>query len=94
MINFADETPTVSRKAWKAFLVALIRERVNLRLVASTRADHIVRDADILHLYRQAGFERFLLGIESYTESTRRKIAKGGSIAADRRSGKRIQWTR
>jgi anaerobic magnesium-protoporphyrin IX monomethyl ester cyclase len=86
VINFADETPTVSRSAWKAFLEALIRERVPLRLVASTRADHIVRDADILHLYKQAGFERFLLGIESYTESTRRKISKGGSIAADRRA--------
>jgi len=86
VVNFADETPTVSRSAWKAFLEALIREQVPLRLVASTRADHIVRDADILHLYKRAGFERFLLGIESYTESTRRKIAKGGSIARDRRA--------
>jgi anaerobic magnesium-protoporphyrin IX monomethyl ester cyclase len=86
VVNFADETPTVSRRAWKAFLEALIEERVPLGLVASTRADHIVRDADILHLYRKAGFERFLLGIESYAETTRRKIAKGGSMADDRRA--------
>ncbi len=86
VINFADETPTVSREAWKAFLEALVEERVPLKLVASTRADHIVRDADILHLYRKAGFERFLLGIESYTESTRRRIAKGGSMTDDRRA--------
>lgn len=86
VINFADETPTVSRSAWKRFLEALIGERVALGLVASTRADHIVRDADILHLYKRAGFERFLLGIESYSETTRRKISKGGSVEADRRA--------
>ena len=33
-----------------------------LILVGSTRADDIVRDADILHLYKKAGCQRFLLG--------------------------------
>jgi anaerobic magnesium-protoporphyrin IX monomethyl ester cyclase len=62
VINFADENPSASRKAWRAFLEALIAEKVELILVGSTRADDIVRDADILHLYKQASFERFLLG--------------------------------
>src|SRR5262249_52757327 len=68
LINFADELPTGSRKAWKAFLHALIRENVRLTLVGSTRAGDIVRDADLLHLYKRAGVIRFLLGIESYRE--------------------------
>ena len=55
LINFADELPTGSRKAWKAFLEALIAENVSLILVGSTRASDIVRDADILHLYKKAG---------------------------------------
>lgn len=50
VINFADENPTASRKAWHAFLEALIAESVEVTLVASTRAGDIVRDADILHL--------------------------------------------
>jgi anaerobic magnesium-protoporphyrin IX monomethyl ester cyclase len=84
VINFADENPTVSRKAWRAFLEALIAENVELTLVGSTRADDIVRDADILHLYKQAGFERFLLGMENTDEATLRLIRKGGGTKTDR----------
>ena len=84
VINFADENPTVSRKAWRAFLEALIAENLDLTLVGSTRADDIVRDADILHLYKKAGFERFLLGMENTDEATLRMIRKGGGTATDR----------
>jgi anaerobic magnesium-protoporphyrin IX monomethyl ester cyclase len=84
LINFADELPTGSRKAWQAFLEALIAENVNLTLVGSTRTGDIVRDADILHLYRKAGVIRFLLGIESYEESTLKTIKKGATTSEDR----------
>jgi anaerobic magnesium-protoporphyrin IX monomethyl ester cyclase len=84
VINFADENPTSSKQAWRAFLEALIAENVPLTLVGSTRADDIVRDADILHLYKKAGVARFLLGIENYDEETLRKIRKGGTTAKDR----------
>lgn len=86
VINLADENPTASKPAWRAFLEALIAENVPLTLVGSTRADDIVRDADILHLYKQAGVARFLLGIENYDEETLRKICKGGTIAQDRQA--------
>lgn len=84
VINFADENPTASRSAWKQFLEALIAEDVPLILVGSTRAGDIVRDADILHLYRRAGVARFLLGIESTDESTLRRIRKGSAPGTDR----------
>ena len=84
MFNFADENPTASRSAWRAFLEAMIAENVPVILVGSTRADDIVRDADILHLYKKAGFERFLLGIENYKKEVLQKINKGASIAKDR----------
>ncbi|QWP76653.1 magnesium-protoporphyrin IX monomethyl ester anaerobic oxidative cyclase [Lysobacter sp. K5869] len=84
LINFADELPTGSRKAWKAFLEALIAENVDLTLVGSTRAGDIVRDADLLPLYKRAGVVRFLLGIESYSEATLSKIRKGASVSEDR----------
>ncbi len=38
VFNFADENPTASRKAWKAFLEALIATGVKVKLVGSTRA--------------------------------------------------------
>lgn len=86
LINFADELPTGSRKMWQAFLEALIAEQVPLLLVGSTRASDIVRDRDILHLYKRAGVIRFLLGIESYDDETIRKIKKGASTSEDRRA--------
>lgn len=84
VINFADENPTASQPAWRAFLEALIAEDVPLILVGSTRADDIVRDAGILHLYKKAGVARFLLGIESYDEETLSKVHKGSAAARDR----------
>lgn len=84
VINFADENPTSSRKAWRTFLEALIAEDVDLLLVGSTRADDIVRDADILHLYRKAGWVRFLLGLENTDAATLALIRKGGTIDTDR----------
>ncbi|MHC2583848.1 anaerobic magnesium-protoporphyrin IX monomethyl ester cyclase [Bradyrhizobium diazoefficiens] len=84
VINFADENPTVSKKVWRAFLEALIAENVDLILVGSTRADDIVRDADILHLYKKAGWQRFLLGLENTDERTLELIRKGATTAVDR----------
>jgi anaerobic magnesium-protoporphyrin IX monomethyl ester cyclase len=84
VVNLADENPLASREAWRSFLEALIAEQVPLTLVGSARADDIVRDADILPLYKQAGVARFLLGIERYDEATLQKIRKGGTPEKDR----------
>lgn len=84
LINLADENPTASRPAWKAFLEALIAENVPLILIGTTRASDIVRDADILHLYKKAGVARFLLGLESTDDATLQAIHKGSTKAIDR----------
>jgi anaerobic magnesium-protoporphyrin IX monomethyl ester cyclase len=84
LINFADENPTASRSAWEAFLKAMIAENVPLVMIGTTRAGDIVRDADILHLYRRAGVARFLLGMESTDEKTLQAIHKGSTKAIDR----------
>ncbi|MBZ9868614.1 magnesium-protoporphyrin IX monomethyl ester anaerobic oxidative cyclase [Mesorhizobium sp. CA15] len=84
LINLADENPTSSKKAWRAFLDAMIAENVPVLIVGSTRADDIVRDADILHLYRKAGVIRWLLGMENTDEQTLSLIRKGGSTKSDR----------
>jgi len=84
LINFADENPTADRAAWQTFLEALIAEKVPLVLIGTTRAGDIVRDADILHLYRKAGVARFLLGLESTDDATLQAIHKGSTRAIDR----------
>jgi anaerobic magnesium-protoporphyrin IX monomethyl ester cyclase len=77
MISFADENPTTSKKVWRELLVAIIAENCQFTMIATLRADDIVRDADILHLYRQAGFERFLIGMEHTDAATLERIKKG-----------------
>lgn len=84
VFNFADENPSAGRKPWRAFLEALIATGFQVTLVGSTRADDIVRDADILHLYKQAGFERFLMGTETADAATIALIRKGAATTTDR----------
>lgn len=83
LINFADELPTGSQEAWKRFLNALIEENVSLLLVGSTRAGDIIRDKDLLPLYKKAGVVRFLLGIECYNEQVLSKIRKDSDTVND-----------
>lgn len=85
LISFADENPTTSKKVWRAFLEALIAEDLpDLTMIATLRAGDIVRDADILHLYRKAGFRRFLIGMEHTDEATLEKVRKGSDTKTDR----------
>ena len=84
VFNFADENPTSSRLHWKAFCEALIAEKVDVILVGSTRAGDIVRDGDILHLYKKAGVQRFLLGMETTDPKTLDLIRKGSTTTIDR----------
>lgn len=84
LINLADENPTVNKELWRELCEAIISEKIKITIIGSTRADDIVRDADILHLYRQAGVERFLLGMENTDEATLKKIRKGGTAHKDR----------
>lgn len=84
LVSLADENPTTSPKAWRAFLDAMIAQDVPVTIIGSTRADDIVRDAKILHLYRRAGVLRFLMGYESTDEQTLDNVRKGGSRPKDR----------
>ncbi|MEO1375355.1 MAG: magnesium-protoporphyrin IX monomethyl ester anaerobic oxidative cyclase [Cyanobacteria bacterium J06635_10] len=84
LINLADENPTVNKAIWRELCEAIIAENINITIIGSTRADDIVRDADILHLYRKAGVERFLMGMENTDEATLKKIRKGGATKTDR----------
>ena len=86
MISWADENPTTSKKVWREVLEAIIAQNIKVTMIATLRADDIVRDTDILHLYRQAGFERFLIGMEHTDEATLAKVRKGSTTKTDRQA--------
>ncbi len=82
-VDMADENPTSSPRIWRQFLQALIAEDVPVKLFATIRADDIVRDRDFLHLYKQAGLECALMGIETTNARTMKQIRKGSSRQKD-----------
>jgi anaerobic magnesium-protoporphyrin IX monomethyl ester cyclase len=82
-VDFADENPTSSPRIWRQLLKALIAERSPVKLFATIRADDIVRDKDILHLYKKAGIECVLMGIETTNASTMEQIRKGSTQQKD-----------
>src|SRR5215470_16342386 len=52
----ADENPTTLKDVWQKVLLEIADRRLPIGMCASIRAQDIVRDADILPLYKQAGF--------------------------------------
>jgi anaerobic magnesium-protoporphyrin IX monomethyl ester cyclase len=76
----ADENPTTLKEVWRSVLEEIIRREMDIGLCASIRAQDIVRDADILPLYRRAGFTYVLMGIETVTDATLDRIRKGSSV--------------
>ena len=82
-VDLADENPTTSPKTFRRFLEALAAHEVDVRLFATIRADDVVRDAVLLPLYKRAGVECVLMGMETTDAATLARIRKGSTTATD-----------
>jgi anaerobic magnesium-protoporphyrin IX monomethyl ester cyclase len=82
-ITLADENPTTLRKPWQRLLEELTRRRLPVSFFATIRASDIVRDADILSLYRSAGIQHILMGIETTRAEVIERIRKRSDVATD-----------
>ena len=82
-ITLADENPTTLEGEWRAFLEEMAARRLPVRFFATIRASDIVRDRDIMPLYRDAGILYVLMGIESTSEEVLRQIKKGSTTRED-----------
>lgn len=76
----ADENPTTDKAIWKGVLEEIIRRGLDISLSATIRSQDIVRDADLMPLYKQAGFIYILLGLETVTDENMDKIRKGSCV--------------
>lgn len=82
-ITLADENPTTHKERWRSFLEEVAARKLPVRFFATIRATDIVRDRDILNLYREAGILYVLMGIESTSDEVLRQIAKGSTTRED-----------
>jgi anaerobic magnesium-protoporphyrin IX monomethyl ester cyclase len=85
-ITLADENPTTLRPVWQRCLEEVARRRLLVYFFATIRATDIVRDADLLPLYRDAGILYVLMGLESTDPAVLRRINKGSTPGHDRQA--------
>jgi anaerobic magnesium-protoporphyrin IX monomethyl ester cyclase len=72
-----DAYPTKHRDRWEQFLDLVIERNFGVYLLMETRVEDIIRDADILHKYRQAGIIHLYIGAESADADTLNSLNKG-----------------
>ena len=85
-INFftlADENPTTLKATWQKVLEEIASRNLPIYFFATIRATDIVRDADILPLYRRAGILYVLMGIETTNPKVIKEIHKGSTTQYD-----------
>ncbi len=66
----SDEIPTFDRERWVRILDLMIERKVKVKLLMETRVDDILRDADIMDKYREAGVEHIYVGVEAGDQAT------------------------
>ncbi len=76
----ADENPTTLKDVWRSVLEEIVRRNLSIGWCGSIRAQDIVRDADILELYKQSGCLYVLMGIETLTEESLARVRKESCI--------------
>jgi anaerobic magnesium-protoporphyrin IX monomethyl ester cyclase len=81
-----DAYPTKHRERWELFLDLLIEKNLGVHLLIETRVEDIIRDADILHKYRQAGIIHVYLGAESADKDVLKSLNKGTSFEQNKRA--------
>ncbi len=85
-ITLADENPTTLQDRWRSFLEEVVARKLPVRFFATIRATDIVRDRDLLPLYREAGILYVLMGVESTDDEVLRQIQKGSTTREDFRA--------
>ncbi len=79
-ITLIDAYPTRDRERWIQLLDLLIEADLGAHLLIETRVEDIIRDADILPKYRQAGIIHVYLGAETSTDEMLNSLNKGTTI--------------
>jgi anaerobic magnesium-protoporphyrin IX monomethyl ester cyclase len=82
-ITLADENPTTDPGLWRALLEELAARRLPVHFFATLRAADIVRDAELLPLFRRAGILYVLMGVDATSDSVLQEIRKNSTTRQD-----------
>jgi len=85
-ITLIDPYPTNHRERWEQQLDLLIEAGMDVHLLMETRVEDIIRDADILPKYRQAGIIHMYVGAESSSDAMLESLNKGTDVDMNKRA--------
>jgi len=78
---FADENFSADKDTLKRLLELIIAADLNLSLNINMTAADVVRDADMIHLYKAAGVDYMVMGVESLKDQVIVDIRKNNPFA-------------
>ncbi len=81
LIWFADENFSADRELAKELLERIVNADLNLSLNLNMTAADVVRDADLLPLYKKAGVDYIVMGVESLKDNVIVDIRKNNPFA-------------
>ncbi len=81
IVWLADENFAADQESARKVLECIIARNLGLSLNLNMTAADVVRDADLLPLYKQAGVDNIILGIEFLNDSTIEKVGKNNPYA-------------
>jgi anaerobic magnesium-protoporphyrin IX monomethyl ester cyclase len=87
----ADEEPTINRKKFVALCEEMIARKVNVLWGINTRVTDILRDADLLPLYRKAGLLHVSLGTEAAAQMKLDLFRKQTTIEQNKKAIRLLQ---
>jgi anaerobic magnesium-protoporphyrin IX monomethyl ester cyclase len=79
-ITLIDAYPTRDRERWIQILDLLVEAQLGVHLLIETRVEDIIRDADILPKYHDAGIIHVYLGAETSTDEMLDSLNKGTTV--------------
>ncbi len=85
-ITMIDPYPTADRDRWEEQLDLLIEAKLPVRILMETRVEDVIRDADILWKYHDAGIIHLYMGIESSTDEMLKSLNKGTDMDQNKRA--------
>jgi len=81
---FADENFSADKDTLKRLLGLIIEAKLDLSLNINMTAADVVRDADIIHLYKAAGIDYMVMGVESLKDEVIVNIRKNNPFAVSK----------
>ncbi len=87
----ADEEPTINREKFIALCEELIERDLGIHWGINTRVTDILRDEDILPLYRKAGLVHVSLGTEASAQLNLERFRKETTVAQNKKAIKLLR---